>query len=129
MSYFELQVSVSHGSGINLWQRKRGGVFLPPVNATVSDAEETSEPEIFANSSDDDPDLMPEIKTNGLLVIPESDSVSDSASDSEEHVDNVLVPVPSTSNNTSGQKKKSISFDWVKSDIEATTPDLSPIRI
>jgi len=104
-------------------------VFLPPVNATVSDAEETSEPEIFANSSDDDPDLMPEIKTNGLLVIPESDSVSDSASDSEEHVDNVLVPVPSTSNNTSGQKKKSISFDWVKSDIEATTPDLSPIRI
>lgn len=86
---------------------KRGGVFLPPVNATVSDTEESddSEPEIFANNSDDDPDFMPETETNGLLVIPESDSVSDSASDSEEHVDNVPLPVPSTSNNTSGQKR------------------------
>ena len=48
---------------------------------------------------------MPETETNGLLVIPESDSVSHSASDSEEHVDNVPLPVPSTSNNTSGQKR------------------------
>jgi hypothetical protein len=78
---------------------KRGGVFLPPVNATVSDTEETddSEPETFADNSDD-PDFVPETDTNGILVIPESDSVSDS----EECVDNVPLPVPSTSNNTSG---------------------------
>ena len=64
-------------------KEKRGGVFLPPVNATVSDAEESddSEPEIFANNSDDDPDFMPETETNGLLVIPESDSVSVHARD------------------------------------------------
>ena len=62
---------------------KRGGVFLPPVNTTVSDTEESddSEPEIFANNSDDDPDFMPETETNGLLVIPESDSVSVHARD------------------------------------------------
>jgi hypothetical protein len=104
-------------------------VFLPPVNATVSDTEESddSEPEIFANNSNNDSDFMPETETNGLLVIPESDCVSDSASDSEEHVDNVLLPVPSTSNNSSGQKKKSVIFDWVKSDIEVTTADLSPV--
>ena len=42
-------------------------------------------------------------------------------------MDNVPLPVRSTSNNTSGQKKKSVSFDWVKSDIEATTVDLSPV--
>jgi hypothetical protein len=108
---------------------KQGGVFLPPANATVSDAEETddSEPEIFADNIDDDPDFVPETDTNGLLVIPESDSASDSASDSEERVDNVPLTVPSTSNNTSGQKKKSVNFDWVKSDIEATTADLSPV--
>ena len=71
-------------------------MFLPPVNATVSDTEESddSEPEMFANNSDDDPDFMPETETNGLLVIPESDSAPDSASDSEEHVDNVPLTSP-----------------------------------
>jgi len=108
---------------------KQGGMYLSPVNATASDTEksEDSEPEILANNSDVYPDFMSETETNGLLAIPGSDSVSDSASDSEEHVDNVPLPVPSTSNNTSGQKKKPVSFDWVKSDIEATTADLSPV--
>jgi hypothetical protein len=110
-------------------KRKRGVVFLPPVNSNVSDTEETDdfEPEIFANNRNDDHDFVPETDTNGLLVTPESDYASDSASDSDERVDNFPLPVPSTSNSTSVQKKKSVSFDWVKSDIEGTTDDLSPV--
>ncbi|KAF8770064.1 cGMP-dependent protein kinase like protein [Argiope bruennichi] len=107
--------------------RKENSMFFPLINSSASDSEDSNEfePEIFANNSDNDMDLITETGTRDLLVIQESDYVSESFSDSEEYVSIDPLSIFSTSSNISGQKNKSTSFDWLKNSTGRTIVDLS----
>lgn len=60
--------------------RKSKAVVLPPINPSLSDAEDSnSEAEIFADNSDDDPDYYPEVSSRkGLVIEPDEDSEDNS---------------------------------------------------
>ncbi|PSN49954.1 hypothetical protein C0J52_18193 [Blattella germanica] len=75
-----MEVETEMDPGVFYGRRKRR-ILLPPINPNISEGENSSdsEPEILANNSDDDPDYCPEVPSRkGPLLVPESESESES---------------------------------------------------
>ncbi|KAJ8884894.1 hypothetical protein PR048_011090 [Dryococelus australis] len=102
-------------------ERRKLQVVQPPVNPCASDGDESgdSEPDILADNGDDDPDYCPEVSArNGLLVIPEleSESESDESYAGPSRDSSVLRSIACS--HTTQQRSE---FRWEEQDIPCTS--------